>query len=581
MNIEGYREVWGVDFEFCAPPGERPRPVCMVAAEFASGRTIRWWRNELEGARMAPYPTDPGVLFVAYYASAELSCHLALDWPLPARVLDLYAEFRNITNGQSLIAGRSLLGALTWFGLDSMDVAEKESMRDLAMRGGPWTAEERAALLTYCEQDVRALERLLPAMLPRLKLPYALPRGRYMAALARMEHRGIPIDTDTLFRLRNNWSSLQERLVARVDREFGVFDGLTFKRDLFARWLVDRRIAWPRLESGSLALDDDTFKAMSYLYPALTPLREVLQVRSQLKVIDLSVGRDGRNRCMLSAFSARTGRNQPSTSKFIFGFPKWLRRLIRPASGAGLAYIDWAQQEFGIAAALSGDDAMLEAYATGDPYLTFAVQAGAAPPSATKATHSAVREQFKAAALAVLYGMGAASLAARTNLSVLEAQGLLRLHHETYPRFWRWSDRVVDHANLHGRLHTVFDWRVWAGTNPRFLRNFPMQANGAEMLRLACMLATERSIGVCAPVHDAVLIEAPAADLEAAAAAMQQAMAEASSIVLAGFPLRSDSKLIRYPERFEDERGAAMWRMVEELLEEAEGVASVAQGDGS
>ncbi len=537
------------------------------------------WRDELEQAIVAPYPTNTGVLFVSYYASAELSCHLALGWPLPARVLDLYAEFRNLTNGRELVAGRSLLGALTFFGLDAMDAVEKESMRELAMREGPWTTEEQAALLDYCEKDVRALQRLLPAMLPHLALPYALLRGRYMAAVARMEHRGIPIDTETLFRLRRNWTSLQECLVTRVDRDFGVFDGLTFKRDRFARLLMERDIAWPRLESGHLALDDDTFKGMAYLYPELAPLREVREFRAQLKVIELSVGRDGRNRCMISAFQSRTGRNQPSNSRFIFGFPKMLRRLIKPFRGTGLAYIDWSQQEFAIAAALSDDDAMLEAYATGDPYLAFAVQAGAAPVGATKVTHGAIREQFKAAALAVQYGMGAVSLATRTNLSVLEAQALLRLHHETYPRFWRWSNRVVDHANLNGRLHTVFDWSVWAdgATNPRFLQNFLMQANGAEMLRLACVLATERGLAVCAPVHDAVLIEAPVADLEAAAIAMQQVMAEASSIVLAGFPLRSDAKLFRYPERFEDERGAAMWKLVLELLEEVEGVPSVTQ----
>ena len=40
----------------------------------------------------------------------------------------------------------------------------------------------------------------------------------------------------------------------------------------------------------------------------------------------------------------------------------WLRNLIKPLAGHGLAYIDWIQQEFGIAAALSGDPAMLEAY---------------------------------------------------------------------------------------------------------------------------------------------------------------------------------------------------------------------------
>jgi DNA polymerase I len=102
--------------------------------------------------------------------------------------------------------------------------------------------------------------------------------------------------------------------------------------------------------------------------------------------------------------------------------------------------------------------------------------------------------------------------------------------------------------------------------NARSIRNFPMQANGAEMLRLACCLATERGITVCAPVHDAVLIEAPLDDLESAVSRTQEAMTEASKIVLRGFPLRSEARIIRHPERFQDERGAQMWATVWDLI---------------
>ena len=71
---------------------------------------------------------------------------------------------------------------------------------------------------------------------------------------------------------------------------------------------------------------------------------------------------------MLSAFRARTGRNQPSNSRFIFGPSVWLRGLIKPPAGMGLAYVDWRAQEFAVAAALSGDQAMMAAYRSGDPY---------------------------------------------------------------------------------------------------------------------------------------------------------------------------------------------------------------------
>src|SRR5438876_1848471 len=156
-----FREVVLADFEFHAPPGERPTPVCLVAHELGSGRTHRLWQDDLQRLPEPPYSVGSDCLFVAYYASAEFSCHLALGWPLPANVLDLFVEFRTLTNGRSTPQGAGLLGALTYFGLDAMGAAEKESMRDLAIRGGPWTNEERAALLQYCESDVLALGKLL------------------------------------------------------------------------------------------------------------------------------------------------------------------------------------------------------------------------------------------------------------------------------------------------------------------------------------------------------------------------------------------------------------------------------------
>ena len=121
---------------------------------------------------------------------------------------------------------------------------------------------------------------------------------------------------------------------------------------------------------------------------------------------------------------------------------------------------------------------------------------------------------------------------------------------------------------LTGTLHTVFGWEVHIGENPnpRSLRNFPMQANGAEMLRLACCIATERGIEICAPVHDAVLICAPLERLEDDIAAMRAAMAEASRIVLNGFELRTDVMRVHHPDRFRDPRGVKMWDHVIALI---------------
>jgi hypothetical protein len=722
-----YRRVWAVDFEFTAPPGERPVPLCCVARELRTGELRRTWLADGRPP-VPPYDTGPDALFVAYYASAEFGCHLALDWPMPARILDLYAEFRCLTSGLTVPCGRGLLGALSYFGLDGLAAAEKESMRQLAMRGGPYTASEQTALLDYCQTDVDALARLLPAMLPKIDLPRALLRGRYMAAVARMEWNGVPIDTETLAQLRNNWGPLKNRLIAAVNQDYGVFlpigrvidpatplgaailreaaeweidpyqltnavdmvwreqresnaeiyaarqaarqaTGLTtnriqqweasgrdhsqypgldaqarelagtypalgigpgydsqapdeddqagrlwellrdrdekklpkhdprilrtaaelvrsqgkdgasysgpirFSSERWGTYLAQKGIAWPCLPTGALALDEDTFREMARTYPKeIGPIRELRYTLGQLRLNELTVGTDSRNRCLLSAFSSRTGRNQPSNSRFIFGPSCWLRSLIKPAPDQAMAYIDWSQQELAIAAALSRDGRMQEAYASGDFYLTFAKMAGAVPAEATKHTHAAEREQFKVVSLGVLYGLSAEGLARKLNVPPCRGRQLLQMHQESFRTFWAWSDQIEMQAMLIGRLQTVFGWTVHVGTdaNPRSLRNFPMQANGAEMLRLACCLATERGIKVCAPIHDALLVEGPANEIDGVVSRTQEAMREASEIVLPGFPLRTDAKIVRYPDRYSDPRGEDMWRRVMSLLQEVE-----------
>lgn len=164
-------------------------------------------------------------------------------------------------------------------------------------------------------------------------------------------------------------------------------------------------------------------------------------------------------------------------------------------------------------------------------------------------------------------------LAASLNQPTAFARNLLLMHRETYRTFWNWSQGNIDHAMLAGSLQTVFGWtiRTTNEANPRSLANFPMQANGAEMLRLACCLASENGIRVCCPVHDAILIEAPSDSIQSAVGAVQGYMAEASRIVLDGFELATDADIVSWPDRYMDEkRGRSMWDRVSSLCDSAE-----------
>ena len=257
-----------VDFEFhpehCRE-GNQPVPVCMVVREWPLGLTRRYWQDELMQMACAPFSTDGDALCVAYYASAEMDCFAALGWPAPANLLDLFAEFRCLTNGLRPEHGSGLLGALLHFGLPSINAEEKDAMRDLILSAGPWSPSQRKDILDYCESDVIALADLLTAMLPTIDWPRALLRGQYMQAVSRIQTNGVPLDVHTLGKLLEQWDSIQDQLIADMDQGYGVYNGRTFKADQWERYLMEQGIPWARLDSGRLDMRDDTFKDMARL----------------------------------------------------------------------------------------------------------------------------------------------------------------------------------------------------------------------------------------------------------------------------------------------------------------------------
>ena len=570
-----FRKIYAIDFEYLGSDGEIPNIVCMVVQNLRSSEVSRHWQDDLQKMKTPPFETGEDIALVCYFAPAEVQSMLAMGWGLDVSIIDLFAEFRCQTNGNPNVGRKSLVSALQFNGLDHLIPEEKDSMRDLILSGGPWSKGQRSAILAYCEQDVVALGPLLNAMLKRvpwsgLQLNQVLLRGRYMKAVGAMQHRGIPFDLDLLNTLNANWDAIKLKLIAKVDTQYGVYVNGTFKEALFETYLSHKQIPWPRLDSGRLALDRDTFSNMSKRYPAVQPLHELRKTLGELKLNKLAVGRDSRNRTILSPFAAKTGRNQPSTTKFVFGPAKWVRGLIKPAEGMALAYCDWSSQEIAIAAALSGDELLWDAYHTGDPYLAFAIAAGLAPPDATKQTHKAIRNRCKAVVLGTNYGMSAYGVAQAAKIHELEAKALLQKHRETYRTFWAWAESNKDRGLLGLKLETCFGWpiQVTAGdVKANTFLNWPMQAHGAEMMRIACILAVERGIQLCAPIHDALLIEAPTAEINEGVSRLTECMREASEAVLGdGKVCRVDADIVRYPDRYMDEHGQEMWDQIMGLL---------------
>jgi hypothetical protein len=197
-------------------------------------------------------------------------------------------------------------------------------------------------------------------------------------AIARIEQRGLPIDLPLLSRLRSHWEGMKTDMVTALD-PFGVYEIVNgeahFRMQRFEAFVAYYRLQWPRLASGKLCTNEETFREMATLYPMVNPLRELRCSLSQLRLKALAIGNDGRNRTPLWAYSTKTARCAPSTTKYIFGPAKWLRFLVTPP-GLALIHRDYQQQEVRIAAILSADDILLAACESGDVYLAIASQIG-------------------------------------------------------------------------------------------------------------------------------------------------------------------------------------------------------------
>jgi hypothetical protein len=502
---------------------------------------------------------------------------MSLGWPDPANILDAYPEFRVLRNG--LPGSQSLIGAVKHFGGDTGSAEMKEGFRKLAMadkRNHQYTAAERSNLLEYCWGDVEMLKFVFKHLEPYIcqHLPLSLCiRGEYMRSCTLMERTGAPLDVPTLRRLQKNWDYIRRRLVGDSFKEFPFFDGVRFSHEKFEKFLVKRGLdtSWPSTaKNQQRKLDKDTWKEQVAFHPELQPARSLYETMKMAK-LNIACGDDGRNRVMLSAFGTKTGRNKPSGKEsegsFIFAPARFVRFLIKPPKNWSVAYLDYGSQEFGICAALSGDRNMMQCYAEGDPYLAFARMAGAVPATATEHSHKIVRAQYKAVTLGVGYGMAWRTLARRTGLPELIARRLIADYRAIFSVYCEWREGQLDRFIDTGTIETMMGWplhRDGESYRPNTVLNYGAQANAAEMLRIAIIEGHKRGVQICAPIHDAVLIQAPTKKIDDAVKKMTEAMNVASRIVLNGFQLRVEGKATHYPHRFTDDGGLEFWRKVTE-----------------
>lgn len=363
--------------------------VVFCAVGYHSGRRLHFWGRD---PRLSCFVNDHrDDLFVSYYVPAEMTYMLRFDISLPARWFCTFTAMRRLTNSSERV-GASLLSMLQWLGVSHRAPEYKDELREKIFRlsfdqNDPDVRDE---ITNYCFEDCDDCAINYSRIADQIDICAMGVWCEYHKSISRMELRGVPCDYNTASLILRSRRALCDYFINKVNMVWFVYKDGSFSRKSFLAWCGYRGIRWPLVKSDITgqyreSFDDDTLKSMEALNPFIAQIRQTRKTLNAFKrKVSINIdGRTSRHYFSTSPFRSITGRNQPC--KFIFGAPKWMRWLvISPGSDTVLIYVDYKCQEIAIAAALSGDKVMREMYVSNDAHIWFAVQAGAAPPGATK-----------------------------------------------------------------------------------------------------------------------------------------------------------------------------------------------------
>lgn len=442
------------------------------------------------------------------------------------------------------------------------DTIEKDECRQLIISDPEkFTESEQEKILEYNSDDVEFLPEIFKAILMEYGEIAAAPdwseylndaewRGRYAAHTAKMESLGYPINLEATKNFSNKIPAILAECQADINRQFknkfypfkwnAKTNNYSWDQKAARQWIEEQGLAdrWMRTEKDQLSLALDAWEKhfrYQHYYPENkfgAQIVRYLKLKQSLygfsdskggkrKNFWDSVGSDGRVRPYLNIYGAQSGRSQPGATGLVFLKPAWQRVLVEPKSGRYLAGIDFGSQEFFIAALLSEDEAMIEAYTSGDPYLYMAKKAGTIPEEGTRETHARERDLMKATTLGILFSMTkyglSNKLTADTGIEHTEeeAQELIDTFEDLFPVFTEWKKQVLRDYEDGFAIKTLDGFVMWCdNSNPRSVTNVPIQGAGASIMRKAVDLAVEKGVRIIFTLHDAIYIEAKISELD-------------------------------------------------------------------
>ncbi|MBR3705271.1 MAG: DNA polymerase I [Oscillospiraceae bacterium] len=249
-----------------------------------------------------------------------------------------------------------------------------------------------------------------------------------------------------------------------------------------------------------------------------------------LKVIDP----DGRVRTSFQMTVTATGRLS-STEPNLQNIPtrtelgSEVRRMFSADEGNVLVDADYSQIELRLLAHISGDEAMREAFLSGEDFHT--VTAAHVFGVSIENVTASMRRAAKAVNFGIVYGISAFSLSQDLGVTVAEAKEYMDAYFDRFPGVKQYMDDVVEKAKTDGFVETLMHRRrdlpeIKASNHnmrafgERVALNMPVQGTAADIIKLAMVRVFDRlkreglAARLIMQVHDELIVECPESEVE-------------------------------------------------------------------
>jgi DNA polymerase I len=382
--------------------------------------------------------------------------------------------------------------------------------------------------------------------------------------LAAMEVEGVAVDCDLLGAI----SAEMHTRVGEIEREVQDTAGYTFNpgsTQQLGRFLYDDLgLASGRKTKTGRSTDADTLEALRGEHPVVEFIlewRQLTKLKSTyVDALPLLCTADSRVHTSFNQAVATTGRLSSSDPN-LQNIPvrtQWgqrIRRAFHADAGQRLVSADYSQVELRVLAHVSGERELIEAFQRGEDIhrRTAAEVYNVAPENVTPD----MRRIAKVVNFGVVYGLSDFGLARDTGMRREEAHAFIDAYFRNFPAVTTYLEQVRNHAREYGWVETFIGRRRYiadiraANRQLRFAAermavNMPIQGGAADIMKQAMILvdAALREAGLRSrmllQVHDELLLEAPAGEIDALIPLLRERMGAAEALKV---PLEVDVKV--------------------------------------